>query len=216
MKLRILASSLAIAASLLAAPAAAATFDLNLTADPANLVTGTFTIGPDTYRTGELATSTFAPFTISQGDIIRTVLTLTAPLTVPGSMEQLFGLNFWQGSYGSPHGNASTAGTLTFSYSGGSTGLVSDTLPGGCGNCLTAISGNVPGGPFTFDQLIVEQTITTLDDPFTIDNATFSYQLRDWVIVPEPATWMTLILGFAVIGSAMRRRPGALRLALGG
>lgn len=215
MQPRILSSALAIATSLLAVPAAAVIYDLELTADPANLTTGTFTIGSSVFRTGSLATATFNPFTISQGDIIRTVLTLSGPLTVPGSMEQLFGLNFFQGDFGNPVGTPTTEGTLTFSYSGGATGLVSDTGPGACGNCITAIGGNIPGGDFVFDRLVVEQTITTLDAPFTIDNASFSYQLRDLAVVPEPGAWLTMIVGFGAIGAAMRRTRRSARLAFG-
>lgn len=209
-------SGLAIAFALTAAPTSAAVLDIEMSANPANLTTGTFTIGGSVYRTGQLFTAPFAPFTIAQGDVIRTVLRLSGPLTVPGSMEQLFGLNFWQGNFGSPGGVPMTEGTLTFSFSGGPTGLVSDTLPGACGNCLTAISGQIPGGEFTFDRLVVEQTITALDGPFTIDNATFSYQLRDMAaVVPEPSTWLMLIAGFGLIGAVMRRSKRALRVALG-
>jgi len=193
-------------------PFSAPTSTLDLTADPANLTTGSFTIGTSNFRTGNLATDPFATFTIEEGDIIRTTLTLASGLTVPGSMEQLFGLNFFQGNGGSPGGyppgaGPTTEGTLTFSYSMGPTGLDNDTLFGACGNCLTAIGGNVPGGPFIFDKLIVEQTITSLNAPFLIDNAIFSYQLRDVAVaVPEPATWLVLILGLGVIGTALRRR----------
>lgn len=207
--------ALAAAAVLAASPLTAATIDLALTANPANLTTGSFTIGTSQFRTGTLFVNPFTSFTISQGDVIRTVLTLSAPLTVPGSMEQLFGLNFYQGG-GSTSEMSSTDGTLTFSFSMGPTGLSSDIITGGCGNCITAIGGQVPGGPFTFDQLIVEQTITTLDTPFTIDGAAFTYQLRDLaVVVPEPGTWALLILGFGVIGAAMRRARAAVRFAPG-
>ena len=214
MQFKVLASALAIATTPLAIPASAATHNLELTADPANLTTGTFTIGTSVFRTGQLATATFNPFTISQGDVIRSVLSLSGPLTVPGSMEQLFGLNFFQGNFRSPGGTPTTEGTLTFSYSGGPTGLISDTLPGSCGNCITAIGGQIPGGDFTFDRLIVEQTITALDQPFTVDNSIFSYQLRDvGSMVPEPGTWLMLIVGLGTIGAGMRRGRRALRFA---
>jgi hypothetical protein len=47
--------------------------------------------------------------------------------------------------------------------------------------------------------------------PFTINGATFSYQLRDAMgTVPEPATWVILLRGFALTGVTLRRRRTAL------
>lgn len=199
-------------------PASAAVITLNLTGNPAGLTTNSFTFGPNTYHTGELVLDPFDPVTIAQGDTLEITLALTGGLTVPGSGEQLFGLNLWQGAYGSPAGSPQTGGTLTFSYSMGPTGLPSNIQGGGCGNCLTAIGGQVPGAAFTFDGLSVMQTIDVLDDPFTIDNATFTYQLRDvaTAAVPEPSTWAMMMLGMFAIGCSMRRKrrqPARLRLA---
>lgn len=219
MDFRIFVPALAAFAAVCAAPVAAATFDIALTADPANLTTNNFSIGSNNYRTGQLFSDAFDAFTISEGDVIRTTLTLSGALTVPGSMEQLFGLNFYHGDYGSPLGypegeGPDTEGTLTFSYSMGPTGLTSDTLPGSCSNCLTLISGNIPGGDFVFDSLVIEQTITSLDAPFTIDNAQFTYQLRDVAgAIPEPSTWALTILGFGIVGAAMRRSRRTIRMA---
>ena len=196
--------------ALAATPAAAVTIVLNLTANPANLTTDTFEIGSSNFRTGQLIVDPFAPFTIAQGDIIQTTLTLTGGLVVPASMEQVFGINFFQGAFISPPGYAenegpTTEGTLTFSNSAGQTGLSSNTLFGGCGNCLSAIGAQIPGAAFTFDGLVVDQTILTLNAPFTVDGATFGFQLRDIAsAVPEPGTWLLMIAGFGMIGGSLR------------
>lgn len=45
---------------------------------------------------------------------------------------------------------------------------------------------------------------------FAIDNLTFSVNATPSGAVPEPAIWAMMIAGFGMIGSAMRRRAGAM------
>ena len=100
------------------------------------------------------------------------------------------------------------SGTTTFSYSAGPTNrLNGDVAPGGCSNCLSNITGQVPGPAFRFDQLFLTESIDALEAPFTIGQSTISYQLREpFNAVPEPAAWALMLTGFGLVGSAMRRR----------
>jgi hypothetical protein len=194
-----------------AVPAAAVTHIVNATGNPANTTTATFTFNGSLFNTGNLILDPIDPFTVEEGDIIELTLTLASGFIVPGSGEQLFGLNFFRADGENPIITASmfettVSGSGVFSYSLGPTGLPNDTQGGSCSNCLTSIMGQVPGDSFTFDRLVLRQTIDRLGGPYTVDTASFSYQLRDLAAVPEPATWAMMILGFGVVGGAMRRR----------
>ena len=217
-KMRGVALLLASVATMHAVPASAVTHIVNVTANPVNATTGSFSFNGSVFNTGSLIVDPFDAFTVEEGDIIEVTLTLASGFTVPGSMEQLFGFNFFRSDGVDPitdgdNFTVDVEGTSLFSFSMGPTGLSSDTQSGACGNCLTAIMGQIPGASFTFDKLILSQTILNLEAPYTIDRASFSYQLRDVAgAVPEPATWAFMILGFGLIGGAVRqRKAGALR-----
>lgn len=201
----------AAAALVFAAPSSATTIVLNLTANPANTTTNTFTIGNSTYNTANLNFDPFDPFTVAEGDVIQATITFTSGFTVPASNEQLFGVNFLGVTTDSPPGYSNNEGpnnegTAVFGYSGGPTGLATDTQSGSCSNCLTSIMGQIPGNSFTFDSISLVETITSLNAPFTIGSGSFSYQLREVSAVPEPATWTMMIGGFGIVGGALRRR----------
>ena len=203
---------LAAAAVVQAVPAAAVTHIITVTANPTNTTTNSFTFNGSEFNTGNLIVDPFDMFTVEEGDIIEVTLTLASGFTVPGSIEQLFGFNFFRSDGVDPTiiedpNQVVVDGTGVFSFSMGPTGLSSNTQGGACGNCLTAIMGQIPGNSFTFDKLILSQTVLNLEAPYTIDRASFSYQLRDIAgAVPEPATWAMMIMGFGLIGGAMRQR----------
>lgn len=216
-----LAGALAVAA--LPSTAPAATIVVTATGNVANTTFGTFSIGNSAFRTGTLTLDQITPFQIRRGDVIQLSVLLTGLLAgqpgifVPASGEQLFGVNFFNGPDGSPGfglGDTTNSGTTTFSFSFGPTGRRDGNVAGsGCGNCLSAISGQSFAPGFRFDGIELLESIDNLpdaDSPFTVDNITISYQLRDIAGgVPEPATWGMLILGFGVAGAAMRRRAAA-------
>lgn len=213
---------LGMAVTLPAAPAVAVTHIITATANPANGTTNSFTFNGSVFNTGNLVFDPIDPFILEEGDIIELTLTLASGFLVPGSNEQLFGVNFFRSDGGEPIITAgpfetTVSGSTLFSYSLGSTGL-SNTIQGGaCGNCLTSIMGQIPGNSFIFDRLVLTQTIDRLGGPYEVNTASFSYQLRDIGVggVPEPATWAMMILGFGVVGGAMRgRRNRARRLAI--
>lgn len=56
-------------------------------------------------------------------------------------------------------------------------------------------------------------TIQMLQSPNGRGGISFSLALPTAAAVPEPATWMMMILGFGLIGGALRRRTGKLALA---
>ena len=204
---------LALAATgVLTTPTLATTHILNLTGQVANTTFNSFDIANvGHFRTGNLVLDPFAPFTIVQGDIIQATITLDRVFIVPASGEQLFGVNFFDAAGGSPSftlGDTVNSGATTFSYSTGPTNrLNGDVAPGGCSNCLSNITGQVPGAPFRFDKLFLTESIDALQAPFTIGQSTISYQLREpFVAIPEPASWALMFIGFGLVGSAMRRR----------
>lgn len=210
--------ALAAAFAVVAAPASAVTYTLNLNGSIANTTTNTFSFGGSTYHTGALNFDPFTPFTVEVGDVIEGTVTLDGLFTTPAAGEQFFGLNFAAADGTQPpglDGSVQASGTLNFFNSMGATGLPNDTVGGGCGNCLAVIIGQFPGAAFSFDGLTYSATITALDQPFDLGQASISYQLRDLTGgVPEPAQWALLISGFGFVGGIARRRQSATRAVL--
>ncbi len=206
------------AALALAAPATAAVHTISLTGSVANTTTNTFTIGASTFFTGNLFLNPFTPFTLNQGDQILATISLDGPFAVPASGEQLFGINFLDANGDSPpgpNGSTNNVGMVTFSLNGGPTTRTGgDIAPGACGNCLTAITGAIPGAAFSFDGLALDETVTGLAAPFDVGQISITYQLRDLGgTVPEPASWAMMITGMGFVSFA-RRRTRATRTVL--
>lgn len=61
------------------------------------------------------------------------------------------------------------------------------------------------GSNFLYSRLTYPDTMGHAQDT-TLKAATFTVRQIIPAPVPEPATWMTMILGFGVVGYAMRRR----------
>jgi hypothetical protein len=200
-----LRTAVAIAALTVAGHAQAATFNLNLTGALANGNTNTFTSGPDTFRTWQLSLNGFGNTVfLNAGDTVNATVTLDGAFTVPGSNEMFIGFDLL-GDF-LPVG-ASNNGSMTFFSFSGPTGLSNNTVGTNCGNCLSSIAFLGAQGPVTFNQI---QTSFTIDTLTTVDfpayGAQLSYQLRDMTsAVPEPATWAMMLIGFGLVGAAMRR-----------
>lgn len=146
-----------------------------------------------------------APLTLSQGDTLRALITFDGPLTVPASVTLTY---------------------FTFALTG--TGFVGDVQtdgqyelklnsvsvlakPSNCGtatqmaNCWVLFPPN--NGAITFDEVVVDFTVTALSAPVSIDGAEFSYSLFSPVAaVPEPMSAGLLLAGLAGL-AWMRRRP---------
>ena len=210
--------ALAAAALTVAAPAAATVHTISLTGTIAGTTTNNFTVGTNTYHTGNLVLDPFTPFTLEVGDQILATITLDSAFFVPASGEQLFGINFFDANGESPigeDGSTNNFGTVVFSLNGGATARTGgDITEGACSNCLTAITGAIPGAAFSFDGLNLDETVTGLTSPFDVGQVTISYQLRDLAgALPEPASWAMVIGGMGFVGFA-RRRQRATRAVL--
>jgi hypothetical protein len=209
-----------VAALVMAAPAAATVHMLTLTGQIAGTTFNTFDFNGSTYHTANLILDPITPFTLEAGDTIQATITLDNPFFVPGAGEQLFGINFegpnGEGPLG-PDGSANATGTVTFSLNGGSSGRTGgDVAPGSCSNCLTLITGAIPGAAFNFNGLLLDEQVTGLASPFDVSRISISYQNRDLLTsggVPEPASWAMMIGGMGFVGFA-RRRKGATRTVL--
>jgi hypothetical protein len=208
--MRLFASAAIAAAMAIAAPAAATVHMLSFTGTVANTTTGSFTIGTDTYNVGRLILDPFTPFTLEQGDQILATISLDGAFFVPASGEQLFGFNFEgpnDSSPPGPNGSTNATGTVTFSLAGGPTARSGgDVAPGACSNCLTLITGAIPGAAFSFDGLGLDEQVTGLAAPFEVTQVSISYQNRDLLsAAPEPASWALMIGGMGFVGFAGRR-----------
>lgn len=96
----------------------------------------------------------------------------------------------------------SLAGLLTFTSSG--PGAVSGVGSDGFGIFLSR--GQVSGAAVSTFYLGYDDQITNIDD----NHDDMIIRVSVLPPVPEPATWMTMLLGFAAVGVGMRRRKRAL------
>jgi hypothetical protein len=104
--------------------------------------------------------------------------------------------------------NDSTAAQSTFSLLVNG-GAASFTNPGNCTFCVVNDNGQ---GKFT----VTGPNITTLSftfDPAIETGRQFRVDLPATGVIPEPATWAMMIIGFGGVGAMMRRRRHALAIA---
>jgi hypothetical protein len=66
--------------------------------------------------------------------------------------------------------------------------------------------GNGGGAGADFNALADNVTLTT-------DAGSTGYDFQAAAAVPEPATWAMMIMGFGLVGAAMRRRTATVRFA---
>lgn len=100
---------------------------------------------------------------------------------------------------------------LNFSYTGTEIATYLGVFQGGsglnCANCNNTYQLFYNAGGFTSGTI-------DLNTYFTNNGNISHIDLFDHGAVPEPATWAMMLLGFAAIGLAMRRRtPGLLQIA---
>jgi hypothetical protein len=109
-------------------------------------------------------------------------------------------------------GNATDAGSVVVYDGLNGVGNILATLaltPNG-GNCV----GDPSGTPFcnftafgvTFDGIAKSVNFGGVADQIAFDNITLGASTPGNPGVPEPATWAMMIMGFGLVGSAMRRR----------
>jgi hypothetical protein len=187
-------------------PVHAASYELVLEGNAGDIVVDNFNSGTTQFSIGRLALSGFdAPIEMLQGDdFSATVDFLDGPMVVPASPNQVFGFEL-RGADDpvfddSPGAEVVMSGDITFYLAG----EVVQTGGGGCSNCSFVAIFRSPGASFEFDRIEVTGEFLNLTSPYTIDSASFNYQLSQ--PVPEPATWALWLAGLGMAGVSARRR----------
>lgn len=199
----------AVAASVCALAAGqvqAETYTLTLDAVAGDIIVDSFLSGGKQFHVGRLSLDgLFDAIDLVQGDELSASVTIVdGPLMVPASPEQVFGFEV-RGPVDplfddAPNADPVFSANVTFYLMG----EVVHAGGGGCGNCSFAAIFKAPGEAFSFDQIEVTGQFLNLTSTYTIDNASFSYQLSQ--PVPEPATWALWLAGLGLAGAAARRR----------
>ena len=193
-----------------AAPASATIYNLALTGTIANESSGSFDAGGGvTLGFGTLILDGFTPFTVASGDVVNIDLTLDGPFTVPLSVAspgygQFFGVNLFGTNNSGPTG-ASVTGSVLFTDL--TPAGLANPQSGACGNCLSVLLFQPVGPEFSFTGLSSTTNVDGVFAPFDLTGASISYQVTlAAAAVPEPASWALMFAGFALVGSALRRR----------
>lgn len=197
------------AALLAAAPASAATYTFDLNGVVSSGSSATVDSGGFRFNFFTIALSDFTPTVFEVGDLIEASVTLDGPLTVPSAgIRNAVDLVFLNTSY--PGTTTETSGTTDLFLAGspvlngGSISTSSDALFNGFNN--------FSGTSFTFDSAQSNFSVVALGAPtLATDTAYFRWITVDALpsAVPEPASWAMMILGFGLVGAAMRRRAHA-------
>ncbi|MFN7177468.1 MAG: PEPxxWA-CTERM sorting domain-containing protein [Thermaurantiacus sp.] len=167
---------------------------------PAGAVTGNF----------QLVTGSGSGFAAPAGNT-------TQYLSVPRSLQETplsatvdltaFGISPWLRSFSLYWGSIDTYNTITFLDSGmnqvftlGGAGVPLANPNGDQGNQASNKRVNFDFGAGANVRYVV------------VTSSQFAFESDDWAfgVVPEPATWAMLILGFGLIGASLRRRQGVM------
>ncbi len=184
------------------------TYDLVLEGAAGDIVVETFAAGATQFSIGRLALSGFdVSIDMLQNDSFSaTVSILDGPIVVPASPNQVFGFELLGGDNpqfdDSPGAEVVLSGDITFYLAGDV--VQTQTGGGGCTNCSFVAIFRAPGESFAFDRIEVTGEFLNLTSPYTIDSASFNYQLSQ--PVPEPATWALWLAGLGMASVAARRR----------
>ena len=201
-----LVASASLACALWAGSAQADSYGLTLEGAAGDIVVDSFQSGATQFTIGRLELIGFgAPIDMVQGDdFSASVSILDGPMVVPASPNQFFGFEVNGGDLPqfdeSPGADVVLSGNITFYLEG----EVVASGGSGCSNCTFVALFQMPGGSFSFDQIEVTAEFLNLTSPYTIDSASFSYQLSQ--PVPEPATWAMWLAGLGMAGVSARRR----------
>ena len=197
MKPRNLLVSVAALAAVASTPSAAAVYTYNFTFNPAAT---TCVTANDLYYCAEFYAVT--PPTDNPGDQYRINVTLTSPLTIPGSStESEFYAGFYDSTatYGYPDSNALQSSTSTVLGYVGPPGLITSATYSDAGYVgFAGFFGPNPG--FSLTGLDSTVTVDT-QDPYPLVQGVVS----SFVVVPEPTTWAITLLGVGLVGARMRR-----------
>ena len=193
-----------------ASTAHATVYTTTQTGAVANFQASQFTFGGNHYDRFILPLSgldSSNAFTVSLGDTIDATVTLDGLYTIPTSQLYTNILQIFTGS-GFPNENTGVDGTFTF-YNGG-TQVASFNYSSTTSGSLASYTANFPlnNVAFTFNSFTNAVHINDLATPATLDGGYFFYDLVSSA-APEPATWTMMLVGFGLVGGALRARAKA-------
>jgi hypothetical protein len=206
MRIRSVLAAAAIVATTVAT-AAEATVTISLTGDIADFTQSQLSWGGllfDEYYMPLSGLDATNAFTVDVGDTIDATVTLDQAFTMPASLVRTDFLLYLTGS-SFPAGETGVHGTIALFN--GSSQVFSTPYWSSTTGQLASFGAFFPpdNAAYTFDSFTVETTIDKLDAPGIIDHAGFEYALVSNVgAVPEPSVWAMLLVGFGMIGLALR------------
>lgn len=209
MKKLLLAAFAAI--GLLTSPASAATFILTLTGTVSSGSSATVPFAGNRFDFFTITLSGFSPLTLAVGDEVQAHITLDTSLSVAAAIVRN-GMDFFLQDTSGAAGSTEASGTTDL-FLGGSPVVSTSQSSGSFATFFNGYT-NFAGTEFSFDEIQSNFTVTSIaTGTMTADYAALrTIKVNPLVaIVPEPATWGMMLLGFGVVGSALRRRRGATR-----
>lgn len=189
----------------------AATYILNLTASG-----GVFSssdnggVHTDRYDFTPTGIDPLAPLSVQVGDeIVLNVSITDGPYSLPpAAIASVF--SFYLTGDGFPSGDSATHGVVSVFDGGNLVESDSETTTTSAGVASDGVF--YPATPTVFDQVTTDFFIDTIDGSNnpgtfgTIDQAYLSADSRNPSVVPEPAAWALMLLGFGGLGAALRTR----------
>lgn len=186
------------------------TTDFGTTGNPV-VITGKYTnveiLDGDVYSNGTDYAVTFS----GSGYSLKLSTSDNSPLTYFGyylpALDRGNQLEFLKGGV--------TVATIMPSDVIGQTGACPNGLNPYCGNPTGPFAGGNKGEPYAFINVYFDgvdsfDEVRFFEDPqvggYESDNHTVGYFINKGGVVPEPATWAMMILGFGLVGFAARRR----------
>lgn len=186
--------------------ASAANLNLDFTGQVANAAEFSFDSNGIHYEFWQVSLDAFPAFSVALGDTVHATVKLDA-VHLTGSNSEPLAFLFGVTGSAFPPGDTSSGNSTTAFFDGAVAGPTGGPLTSFTSGQLTTLNYFAAGQPISFDKVVLDFTVAQLSATALIESGSiYSVLSSPAAPVPEPGTWVMLLVGLAAVGTLGKRR----------